>query len=97
LASINLTVPFASFALKSFVQLGYMLETDPSKKFCVGKLYYPTDFISEDGDASYEVMVLEEVNGKFVAKTLKSDAEAIMIIVAKAAAKTGYKVSSAKR
>jgi hypothetical protein len=42
-------------------------------------------------------MVLEEVDGKFVAKTLKSDAEVIMIIVAKAAPKTGYKVSSAKR
>jgi 2,3-bisphosphoglycerate-independent phosphoglycerate mutase len=74
-----------------------MLETDASKKFCVGKLYYPTDFVGEDGDASYEIMVLEEVDGKFVAKTLKSDAEFIMIIVAKAAPKTGYKVSSAKR
>jgi hypothetical protein len=94
LATANLTIPYSNFASKATVQLGYPVEAKAGKKLCVGMIYYSTDLLSVesvDPGPVYELVVLEEDNGKFLVKQLSSDTNGIVIGVMKTTAEMSQK------
>lgn len=58
----NLTIPYDSYERLAYVQINANLNVNPRNEYCVGKVVFPSDYLSgqRNTDEIYELLIVEK-------------------------------------
>ncbi|XP_037027027.1 uncharacterized protein LOC119067871 isoform X2 [Bradysia coprophila] len=62
----NLTIPYDSYQRRSYIQINGNLKVNPRNRFCVGKIMFPSDYLSGQKNANeiYDLIIVEKSTGE---------------------------------
>lgn len=58
----NLTIPYESYERRSYIQINENLKVNPRNRICVGKIMFPSDYLSGQKNANeiYNLIIAEK-------------------------------------
>lgn len=60
----NLTIPYDLYERRAYIQINENLKVNPKNNFCVGKIMFPSDYLSGQRNANeiYNLIIAEKSN-----------------------------------
>lgn len=58
----NLTIPYKTHELRAYIQINENLKVNPRNNFCVGKIMFPSDYLSgqRNNNEIYDLIIVEK-------------------------------------
>ncbi|KAJ6638594.1 hypothetical protein Bhyg_11331, partial [Pseudolycoriella hygida] len=59
----NLTIPYEEHETKAYIQINDNLKVNPRNKFCIGKIMFPSDYLSgqRNTNETYDLIIAEKI------------------------------------